>query len=275
MKSRFKYNPIQAALALSLALAASGASAITIDGDWSDWISPSGAGQASDWNPLSSSIKYAVEDQNDTNYLDPGYGGQAYDAEAIYVSISGGNINIAVVTGRDPLDHGSNSWRWGDIALDFGNDGVYEYGLVTLGDAGQHVSSGIGDAGEFYKVSSWNLGLWDAPNVYNPNPTSDYAKQHPTSVAAGEKLGEGSFAWSKVDIPLGNLGGDHWFMEGSIPISLIEPQHLSQAFTAQWTMGCANDWIAVDPQIPVPEPGALGLLGFGFLGLLGLRRRLR
>lgn len=244
--------------------------AYTIDGNWNDWISPSGQGSSTDWTPINSNVKYNVEDQN-SSYLNPGYGGQAYDAEAIYVERGSSDIYVAVITGRDP---NANGWRWGDIALDFGNDGNFEYGLVTIGDEGQHQSSGIGDSGDFYQVSDWNVGIWDAPNDYNPNPTSNYAKRHPTSVLAGSLLGSGEFAYSTMNGPIGSLGGNHFFMEARIPLNLINPALLSQAVTAHWTMGCANDWIQVDP-VPanVPEPGLPVLLFAGIVGMLLTSRK--
>ncbi len=259
MKSGKKLLATTFALALS-----TGAQAITIDGDWTDWITP-GAGNANDWTPNDASVKYAVEDQSGS-YLNPGYGGQAYDAEAIYVKKDSSNIYVAVITGRDP---NAGGWRWGDIALDFGLDGTYEYGLVTRSD-----SEGIGQVGDVYQVDAWNVGIWDAPGVYNANPTTDYANEHPTSVQAGTKLGDGAFGSSQMDVVVGSLGGAHYFMEASIPISILDAGHLTQSFMVHWTMGCANDWIQVDPPgSSVPESGSLSLFGLGLLGMLGARRK--
>lgn len=263
-------------LAAGLMLCLSSAQAITIDGDWSDWIAPSGDGSASDWLPIDPSIKYTVEDQH-TNYLDPGYGGQYYDAEAIYVDASPAGIAVAVFTGRNP----KYGYPWGDIALDFGLDGSFEYGLVTWGSEGEDTwggrkGKGIGNPGDVYRVDDWLLGIWDNPDQHNENPGTPYAKAHPTAVASGTRLGQGEFAYSEVSGLLGELGGNHWFMEGFIPASLIDPQYHDQPFLAHWTMGCANDWIQVDPVInSVPEASALWLFGpgLGLAALLGWRRR--
>ncbi len=258
--------------ALTLIAASNAHSSIVVDGNWTDWINPAGSGSAADWTPISSSTKYDVEDTAvGTSYLNPGYGGQAYDAEAIYVSTDSSNIYVAVITGRDPNAAG---WRWGDIGIDFGLDGTFEYGIVTRGDSGEHSSSGIGDAGDVYSVSEWNLGIWDAPDVHNANPTTDYAKAHPTSIEAGTKIDDGDFAFSKVDFDIGGLGGDHWFMEARISVGSLDPNLLNQPFMAHWTMGCNNDWIQVDPLLgQVPEPTPFALLGLGLLGMFANKRK--
>jgi hypothetical protein len=257
------------------------AGTITVDGDLKDWIARP-AGVAGDWSQLRrpGTTLFTEEDQN-TPYLNPGYGGQTYDAEAMYLEVDSNMLYVAVVTGLRP-DH--PAWKPGDLAIDFGNDQVYEYGIVTVGDAvsGHDAwNAGIGTAGQVYRVAEWNLGLWGAPNSPNDSATpTDYQRQHPTSIKSGALIGSAavSYALARYDGnplgALGALGGNHYLIEAAIPLNLF-PEFSSGApkgFTVHWTMGCANDWIALDPPGQVSEPSGLGLMGLGLVGLLGRQK---
>lgn len=76
------------------------------------------------WTPHAG-IYSTIEDQvgSGAYYLNPGWGGQAYDAEALYATIIGSKLYIALATGHNPLTRqnpGSNSYGAGDFAIDFG-----------------------------------------------------------------------------------------------------------------------------------------------------------
>ncbi len=268
---------IRTGLLLSVFFPFLAANAIMIDGDLKDWIGQP-QGNASDWTPLRSTTHYTVEDQDgDANaYLDPGYGGQAYDAEAMYVEIMDGTLYIAVVTGVAP--DANADWPAGDIAIDFGNDGIFEYGIVTLGDS-DNPKGGTGDAGEVYDVDSWNYGIWTNPDVHNETDESPYKKAHPTTVKTGTLLGSAELKYEEAkyngSIPtaLGDKGGNHYLIEAAIPLSFFAPDLLKQDFTVHWTMTCANDWIQTDP-MGVPEPPVSWLLTTALAGL-ALRKRLK
>jgi len=262
-------------LLMGLGCSSAWAGSITIDGDLKDWIGPP-QGKASDWTPIRSTTLFQVEDQggNNNTYLDPGYGGQAYDAEAVYLEIADAHLNVAIVTGLNP---NNTEWKPGDIAIDFGNNGSFEYGIVTSGPESLNDShgSGIGSRGDVYGVTAWNVGLWG---------DSVYKNRHPTSVRNGNLLNSGqpvnlSYGEAKYDgkkiselsATLGSFGGPHYLIEAAIPIYLFGTDW-GQKFTLHWTMACANDWIAIDPPAQVSEPGSLGLLGLGLVGLLGRKR---
>lgn len=273
---------IHLALLASLA-GSSGAQAIVIDGNLSDWGVQRNAGAAG-WVPTANSdIQYTIEDQH-ASYLNPGYGGQAYDAEAMYATIAKDTDNqwklfIALATGHNPntLDKpSSNSFGAGDFAIDFGKDGTYEMGINI-----QHVISSngakenFGVLGGVYTNPTWALGLWNSAGSYDPNHPD---AANPTHMTAGTYIGMANLAYTTVgQTGYGEWASDtHYFYEMSVSLSLLTSAGWDGgAFDIHWTQNCANDSILVDPPSPsrVPEPGTLALLPMGMVGLIALRRR--
>lgn len=235
---------------------------IAIDGDLNDWLAAPPSGSSADWNPLRASTRYGVEDE-------PIIG--KHDAEAIYVDADGVNLYVAIVTGLNPYPL---QWKPGDIAIDFGSDGIFEYGLVTVGDAvadpeKDHWNAGIGIAGQLYRVDRWNIG-----------PKGGHDERHPTTVKAGSAIGQAAITYelAKYDglVPeqLGIYPGDpHFLIEAMIPIELFGDDW-GLPYTVHWTMGSVKDWIQVGSAVTsIPEPGTLVLLSAGILGIAGLRRK--
>jgi hypothetical protein len=271
----------------SLLVLSPAAHAIAIDGDLKDWIGAP-TGSDNDWIPTDPSVKYTPDDQDGTlnnGYLNPGGGGQTYDAEAIYVKRDDLNFYVAVVTGRSP---GSTEYPAGDLAFDFGNDGSYEYGVVVKTDSQttDEYNGGIGIQGEVYRVSQWNVGLWGDNGAYAGIGQGTQA--HPTTVRTGTQLGLAELVYGPAlyngalftnTNRLGEFGGRHYLIEARISTSLFlsdplfDPADLA-VFTVHWTMGCANDSIAVDPPSNVPTPSVLPMLALGLAMLVGFRRNL-
>jgi hypothetical protein len=281
----YKNKILATCLALTTVPTAALAS-ITVDSNLDDWIhAPTGS--AGDWsNVLDSNTVFSFEDETGGAgaYLDPGWGGQPYDAEAIYVRRSATTLDIAVVTGRAP---GASGWAAGDIAIDFGRDGSFEYGIVTLGD-----STGIGSQGDLFSVTEWGYGLWEAPGDEGPVMT-DFKGDHPTVVEAGTLKGTVDLSYGAMTygpsntagLPIGQYGdaGKHYVIEASIDATLL-PELSSEGFLVHWTMACANDISEVStaymppppnpPATGVPTPAPLALLLAG-VAALGGRRFLR
>lgn len=236
--------------------------AYVIDGKPWDWGIHQ-TGNASDWTPGASVNAWAQEDQTGgaNTFLNPGYGGQKYDAEAIYVDWDSSNVYVGLFTGLPPgTKNSGGDYAPGDFAFDFGNDGTYEFGLVTTTNLGQTV-------GGLYKQVNWGKGLWNGVT--------------PTAVLGGTLAGLGTVKYpSKGYTNIGAFATDtHYFIEAAIPIEAFGAYWgvggPNQKFYLQWTMQCANDVIGVDPPVQVPEPSSALLLALGMGSLTWMRRRSR
>lgn len=245
--------------------------------------SPLNAAPLSAWD--SSWTQFANDDGYTSNgYVNPGWGGQAFDAEYLYYKRTGNTLSIGLQTGFDLSDgrqqYGSDWYFAGDLALSFDGDtsgsggSGYEYGvdfgLLTkdysahhkaLGDATGRVDMGSGngiDPAGLYRNVGWNNGVYSHFHVSDPFAmdagTLVTGAGFSQSTGSGMAGGETSY-YRSVSFDLTALGLD-----------LTQPIDLD----AHWTMSCGND--AIDGHASVPEPGALILMASGLFGLVGIRR---
>ena len=246
--------------------------AITVDGNLADW-GLSFSGSASDWFTTKPGVLSVVEDQSGGRgaFLNPGWGGQAYDAEAMYMTWNTSHLYVAMVTGHNPAtinNPAGNSYGRGDFAFDFNLDGSWDFGFATANRTG-----GIAQ-GSLYQTTNanWAYGLWSGPGVQGPSTDA-------VALTGGTLAATGSLVISGLQTNMGALGGNHWIYELAIPVSafgvLWDAQGPNKAFDLTWTMLCANDILRLDPPVSnVPVPGAAGLTLAGLVGLV-LRRRHR
>lgn len=258
---------------LCCALVSHSAAAYVIDGNLqSDWSI-----NKATMTPGASVKGYTVEDwtRNSSGYLDPGYGGQAYDAEALYVDYDATYLYLGLITGLNPATRmGNNTYAPGDFLIDFGRDGKFEYGFTTtvIKNANGSLYRPTIQVGSLYRVgdaaNGWYFGLWD-------NQNSSYARgRDPVAVKAGTLVGSGQIATGGAVTGYGKYSTDtHYMIEAAIPRALFGADW-GLPFDVQWAMLCGNDVIKADPPLPTPEPMSLALVGSA-LGALALSRRRR
>ena len=223
---------------------------ITVDGHVADWgVHPGPYGDPSQWTP-DSGINFFQQDHDPAvSFLGPGWGGQAFDAEAAYFTRQGGTAYFAVVTGF-PLE-GRPYYAAGDLAIDFGSDGSYEFGVKTT-DPGHHL----------FGSTTW----------INPTP---FPISGPLAIASGADWGAVQFGYDNTSY----VADGHYAFEVGVPVSLFGAYWSGSDqpdFTLHWTMSCGNNAINLHVPAhtsPVPEPVSSALLLLGLGGLAVVRRR--
>lgn len=219
---------------------------------------------ASVWNGWT---QIAAEDQEGSfNYVNPGWGGQKFDAEYLYFQQQGNQLSLGLQTGFDVVDghqlyNNENYWA-GEMVLTFGSQTfAIDFGLGQCGYSqrnnaacGTNNSQGLNAAAGVYGNVVWNNDIY-------------FTNSGPFAMSTGDLL-------SAVTTQAGSAtvnGQKSYYRTVSFDLSALGPLSTND-FDLRWTMSCGNDLISGNGTVTdVPEPGALLLLALGLIGL-GLAR---
>lgn len=271
-------------LGASIALAtAAQAGPLTVDGSLSDWGVNIADNNGSTFTPIAGVFSHE-EDTNDNSnsyYLGPNWGGQNYDAEWLGVHVDGNTLYIGLSTGQRP-DNGLAYYSPGDIRLE-----------TSAGRFGIEVGGGIGDAGA---AATFSITEGDDGTTYGLNG-SGYTTSVATSAAdAGAIYKGGDWINDPIgpagpvqldDSALGTFVGmsdyiysdggtlQHGIIELSFDMSLLG--NGVDINGIHWRPSCGNDElnlsvVGVRTQ-EVPEPGTVALFGTALAAFVWVRRR--
>ncbi len=193
------------------------------------------------------------------------FGGQNFDAKAMFSRSDSSNLYVGLVTGFNPagLTIDGVSYKMGDLAInpDFANK-TSQFGVVTL--SGSAPTSGTTS---LYAGGAWNV----------PNGAQGWSGPPLTNLAGGGTLIGNDIRYTYTDLGVSyhdvvsGTNVEQYLLEWSIPLNEVGAK-VGQDFSISWGPSCGNDIIQTRHTVTaVPEPASFSILGG--LGVLALSRR--
>jgi hypothetical protein len=256
------------------------------------------------WTPTSApDVRYAIEDSvNAANgFVGPGYGGQAYDLEALYVQRTATQLIVTGVSGAPlsqipgtpcaspPCAGTTSTYGMGDFFIGslgaggtvfntryaveltgqyfYPDSGGFTTGYATPLARGSivDVSGSVNLAGGVTSPVGWETGLsaWNFVGA-------------PAQIANGYTTGASPSR--RATITTQTLGsGPHYVYQAAISLADLGGLSGGTDWAVRWGEICGNDvlQVAVPTAAQVPVPSSVALLALGGLGLAGAARRRR
>ena len=262
--NKVKVTAIIALIVLAFSNARAFAFGITVDGKLDEWgVTPDVHGSSSHWTPNAGIYMSEEDTPPSQDRVWPGYGGQKFDVEGMYITSDDMNLYYAIVTGFP--SGGANGYPYfpGDIGFDFGTIAYYEYAIPVVNRNGF-------TQGTLYQVPSngWKKGLWGTGNPYGYHDDLSDPAYILNGTATATQGGNLIYTdhWHEGNQTV-SYNGNHWVIEGYMPWEAFGSNRW-QNIRMHWTMSCANDYLNVDMPAHTPEPGSIALLGLGLVGIV-------